>query len=80
MATLVDFKLTHMISMYFDVSNVTIGSYCRIYTNNPFYIDHIPLEIIGKHFQAPSTDFLNHISFIKVLMYRMVNCIIQSHY
>ena len=64
MTTLDDFKLTHMISMYFEVSNVTIGSYCRIYTNNPFHIDHIPLGIIGKPFQAPSTDFLNHISFI----------------
>ena len=50
MATLDDFKLTHMISMYFEVSNVTIGSYCRIYTNNPFHIDHIPLGIIEKLF------------------------------
>ena len=69
-----------MISMHVEVSNVTIGSYCRIYTNNPFHIDHIPLGIIGKLLQAPSTDFLNHISFITVLMHRMVNCIIQSHY
>ena len=61
MATLVDFKLTHMISMYFEVSNVTIGSYCRIYTNNPFHIDYIPSGIIGKLLQAPPTDFLNHI-------------------
>ena len=53
-----------MISMHFEVSNVTIGSYYRIYTNNLFHIDHIPLGIIGKLFQALSTDFLNHISFI----------------
>ena len=64
MTTLVDFKLTHMISMHFEVSNVTIGSYYRIYTNNLFHIDQIPLGIIGKLFQALSTDFLNHISFI----------------
>ena len=57
MTTLVDFKLTHMISMYFEVSNVTIGSYFRIYTINPFHIDHTPLGIIGKLVQAPSTDF-----------------------
>ena len=50
-----------MISMHFEVSNVTIGSYCRIYTNNPFHIDYIPSGIIGKLLQAPPTDFLNHI-------------------
>ena len=64
MTILVDSKLIHMISMHFEVSNVTIGSYYRIYTNNLFHIDHIPLGMIGKFFQALSTDLLNHISFI----------------
>ena len=56
--------------MHFEVSGVTIVSNCRIYTDKPIHIQHIPLGITKKTFAGSFNRlFTSHFFYLGAIIY-----------